>query len=752
MRRTSLKTALGMLMMMTSIAVLGGCEKAETSTEQVVETTPVQTEWDEADKETLRFVFDRDFGGEVGVCVPSAAFVNTTRMDIVEQHFNNVTMENEMKPESFLGKNPNIGEDGFPVLNFATADEMLSKIKKYNDACTKEEKKLKVRGHVLVWHSQTPEWFFHEDYDASKDYVDSETMLARMENYIAQVFEHYYGEDSEFDGMIYAWDVVNEAINDSDGNLRTDSSWFKVFYDEEFILKAFEYANKYAPENVKLFYNDYNDTNAKKCEGICKLLEKIKAHPEARIDGMGMQGHYDMNLTTEELEEAIRNYAKVVDEIQITELDLKSSNDYTGADVDAEYQKQAYKYKDIYDTVVKLVNEEKMPITAIVFWGTDDGNSWLQDSNSVGGSADGTRPQCPLLFDAMYQPKPAFWAFVDPSKLPPFVQEVTALQTKQYELAGSYEAKKDDVRINFTPIWNEEAVSVKVFVGDKTQDADDEVSVFIDMKDSRKEGAAILSQTVSRSDTDSKANGYEAEFIFEAEDITLFSTVGFDIRVKNGDTVFSWNDTNNNQDKSSESYGKLILKPYATIPKGKVAVDGEIDAAWDAIDAMPLSIATAESADPEATAQGKAMWDEEALYVLMEVKDPNLDVAGGEVHTQDSVEVFIDEMNNKMTSYDGDDKQYRVNCENKASFNGSTCTADSLTSAVKKTEDGYIVEVAIKWTSLQPEAGKIIGFEMQINDCKSGGRLGMVNWYDKTNTCWSTPASFGTAVLVDTVE
>ena len=256
MRKTSLKTVLGMLMVMTSISILSGCDKTETSTQEVVETTPVQTEWDEADKETLRFVFDRDFGGKVGVCVPSAAFVNTTRMDIVEQHFNNLTMENEMKPESFLGKNPNIGEDGFPVLNFDTADDMLRKIKKYNDSCTKEEKKLKVRGHVLVWHSQTPEWFFHEDYDASKDYVDAETMLARMENYISQVFAHYYGEDSEFDKMIYAWDVVNEAINDTDGNLRTDSSWFRVFYDEEFILKAFEYADKYAPEDVKLVYND----------------------------------------------------------------------------------------------------------------------------------------------------------------------------------------------------------------------------------------------------------------------------------------------------------------------------------------------------------------------------------------------------------------------------------------------------------------------------------------------------------------
>ncbi len=736
-----------MLFVMTT-----GCEKTNDNTEETSTQVQVNADWTEADQQTLRYVFDRDFGGEVGVCLPSAAFANTTRIEIVETHFNNVTMENEMKPESLLGKKPNIGEDGYPILDFTVSDEMLRKIKEYNDTCQKDEKKIRVRGHVLVWHSQTPEWFFCEDYDASKEYVDSETMLARMENYIKQVMTHYHGEDSEFAGMIYAWDVVNEAINDTDGKLRADSSWFRVFYDDEFIIQAFVYANRYAPEDVKLFYNDYNDTNAKKCKGICELIETIKENPDARIDGMGMQGHYDMNVTPTEFEEAIRAYAEVVDEIQITELDMKSSSDYTGADVNAEYQKQAYKYKSLYEVVVRLVQEEEIPITAIIFWGTDDGNSWLQDSNSVGGSADGSRPQCPLLFDAAYQPKPAFWAFADPSQLEPFVQEEVALQTDDYELAKTVECELDDLKMNFTPVWDEGVLKIKVFVNDKTEDVNDAVTVFADLKDSRADGADTVSYTVKRSDTDSKANGYEAEFVFESETVQLFSTIGFDIRVNDNEQIRSWNDTENTQENSSKFYGKLILKPYAIIPKGTITVDGTIDQAWENVEPMELCVATAESAEPEATAQGRALWDEDALYVLMEVKDPNLDVAGGEVHTQDSVEIFIDELNNKLSSYDGDDKQYRVNCENKQSFNGTTCVADLITSEVVKTQDGYMVEMAIEWTSLQPEAGKIIGFEMQINDCKNGGRLGMVNWYDNTNTCWSMSASFGTAVLVDSVK
>jgi len=742
----------GVLLIMLLFALTTGCEKSKDNTEEPGTQVQIDVDWTEDDKQTLRYVFNKDFGGEVGVCLPSAAFVNTTRMDIVETHFNNVTMENEMKPESLLGKEPNIGEDGYPILNFTVADDMLRNIKEYNDTCTKEEKKIRVRGHVLVWHSQTPEWFFHEDYDESKEYVDSDTMLARMENYIKQVLNHYHGEDSEFEGMIYAWDVVNEAINDTDGKLRADSSWFRVFYDDEFIIQAFVFANKYAPQNVKLFYNDYNDTNEKKCKGICELIKTIKENPDARIDGMGMQGHYDMNIKPSEFEKAIRKYAEVVDEIQITELDMKSSSDYTGSDVNAEYQKQAYKYKSLYDVVVRLVKEEQIPITAIIFWGTDDGNSWLQDSNSVGGSADGSRPQCPLLFDAAYQPKPAFWAFADPSKLEPFVQEEVALRTDDYALAKTVECELDDLKMNFTPIWDEGAVKVKVFVNDKSKDINDAVTVFADMKDSRSDGADIISYTVKRSDTDSKANGYEAEFVFESETVQLFSTIGFDIRVNDNGEIRSWNDTENTQDSSSKFYGKLTLKPYAIIPKGTIIVDGTMDPVWENVEPMELRMTTAESAEPEATAKGRALWDEDALYVLMEVKDPNLDVTGGEVHTQDSVEIFIDELNNKLSSYDGDDKQYRVNFVNKQAYYGVTCVADLITSETIQTENGYIVEMAIEWTRLQPEAGKIIGFEMQINDCKNGGRLGMVNWYDNTNTCWSMSASFGTVALVDVAK
>lgn len=379
---------------------------------------PQDWEWGAEDEETLRYAFAQGFGGRAGVCVPMAALTDEARMELVKGQFNSVTMENEMKPESFLGNKPNIGEDGFPVLSFTVPDMMLKTIKTYNDTVGRDGQKIMVRGHVLVWHSQTPEWFFHEEYNVDKPYVDKETMLARMENYIKQVMEHYEGEDSEFQGMIYAWDVVNEAVNDRDGGVRTDSSWFQIFYNFDFVEQAFVYANRYAPAHVKLFYNDYNDTNPKKADGICKLIEQIKANPEARIDGMGMQGHYDMDFSDVLFKQSAKKYAAVVDEIQITELDLKASRGFDGENMEEEYQKQAQVYKSLYDAV-KSLKQEGVPITAIVFWGTDDGHSWLQTFNAAGGSADGSRVQCPLLFDKDYQAKPAFWAFVDDSRLAP---------------------------------------------------------------------------------------------------------------------------------------------------------------------------------------------------------------------------------------------------------------------------------------------------------------------------------------------
>ena len=147
-------------------------------------------------------------------------------------------------------------------MNFSSAERILDMIYKWNSK--NPDNQIKIRGHVLVWHSQTPDWFFREDYKINGDLVDKETMNKRLEWYIATIAEHFNGPDSKYYGMFYAWDVVNEAISDSGGAYRSDkenSRWWEVYQSNEFIINAFRYANKYMPEDIDLFYNDYGDAS-----------------------------------------------------------------------------------------------------------------------------------------------------------------------------------------------------------------------------------------------------------------------------------------------------------------------------------------------------------------------------------------------------------------------------------------------------------------------------------------------------------
>ncbi len=363
---------------------------------------------------------------------------------ILRKHFNALSIGNELKPDALFGysnnKCPGTTTDVLngetitvPVLDFSRAEKILDKVKKWNKA--DPENQIKMRGHVLVWHAQTPEWFFHEDYDASKPYVTKEEMNKRLEWFIKSVLEHFTGEGSEYQGMFYGWDVVNEAVSDSGGKYRNDkeksseslsqsthgsnSSWWHVYGSEEYIVNAFIYANKYAPADVELYYNDYSAFDSTKMIGILNLLNAVKSAEGARIDGMGMQGHYGVGYPNlEKFETAMKAYAEAVGSVQITEWDIKASTRYDGTDKTRkeEYVRIANQYKDLYNSILKLKGEG-VNITGLTFWGVIDKHSWLQTSSNVGGAADGKQKQCPLLFDDNYNVKPAYWAFVDQSMI-----------------------------------------------------------------------------------------------------------------------------------------------------------------------------------------------------------------------------------------------------------------------------------------------------------------------------------------------
>ena len=413
-------------------------------------------------KDAMTEVFGEDF--IVGTAATIDELDDIGVEMLINKHFNAVTLGNELKPDALFNYSNgqhtalktitfNGVEMEVPTLSFYRADQMLDTLLKWNK--DHPESPLKVRGHVLVWHSQTPEWFFREGYevkqnaDGTENYVTPEVMNLRLEWYIKTVLEHYVGEDSPYKDLFYGWDVVNEAVSNG-GGYRTDkvsaieaagadthsnnSSWWAVYQSNEFIINAFKYANTYAPAELELYYNDYNECDTKKSQGIVQLLKDVKEAEGTRIDGMGMQAHYNMfSPGMKAFEAAIRAYAEVVDSVQITEWDIKASGSIdTESNKNREYKEQGARYRDFYE-VLKALKEEGINISGVTFWGTVDHHSWLQESSTVGGGADGEMTQCPLLFSDDYKVKPSYWAFVDYSVIDPDYVAPTLVGAKDEE-------------------------------------------------------------------------------------------------------------------------------------------------------------------------------------------------------------------------------------------------------------------------------------------------------------------------------
>ena len=715
-----------------------------------------------------------------GTAIMSSEISDDTLMELVEKHFNAVTLGNELKPDALF--NYQIGQSvdcktitfkgtelKVPVVNdknenldFSRADAMLEKILEWNNANPKN--KIRVRGHVLVWHSQTPEWFFHEDYDVAKPYVDKETMNRRLEWFISSVFDHYFGKaaNGKYDGLFYGWDVVNEAVNGntyrddkvipdesdtstSDTRHGSNSMWWRVYKSNEFIINAFKYANHYAPEDVELYYNDYGETDNTKCEGIVKLINDVKHADGTRLDAFGMQAHYNVDgFSAAQFKSVAKKYAQAAGKVQLTELDFKASSTYDGtaATKESEYTKMAYCHKNLYEAIKALKNEGTN-VSGLTVWGVIEPNSWLHSQSNVGGGANGSA-QCPLLFDGNYKAKPAYWAYVDASQLKPAIQKVTITEAKDGNIAGeTYTIDQGEVQAEFIPVWDAAGLTVQVKVKDTTANDADAVTVYVDPKNSASD-ITPDKVTVARTAAAEIAGGYQATVKVPMENLKVAQQIGLDVVVNNDGKTESFNDLTGNQESSSKYYAVATMKPgIEKIPYGTISVDADADAAWGNAVNIPLTI----NKGSEASANAKILWDDDNLYVYATVKDAVLDKTGAQTHEQDSLEVFIDEDNGKTASYGEDDKQYRINYNNEQSFNGKKCLAENVKSATKTIDGGYVVEAAFKWTDIKPANGAEIGLEFQINDAKGGKRIGTLSWYDETGMGWSGSNVYGTVEL-----
>lgn len=296
-----------------------------------------------------------------------------------------ITPENELKPENVLdeynSQKASQTDQGNVALHFNTVNPILNFAKANG---------LKVHGHVLFWHSQTPDTFFRESYTKSKPYVTRDVMLRRMENYVRIIMEYM---EENYPGVIVSWDVVNEAIDDSTGALR-DSNWTRIVGDD-FVVQAFRFARKYAPAGTLLYYNDYSTPYQPKLNGILNLLDELTA--ENLVDGYGFQCHYQLDTPTiAQFENALQKIADKNLRIRVSEMDILVDGN-TGE----QFQKQADRYKALMEVLLQYADQ----VEAVQTWGTRDSLSWKSGSY-------------PLLFNGDGTPKPAFFALTDPDILP----------------------------------------------------------------------------------------------------------------------------------------------------------------------------------------------------------------------------------------------------------------------------------------------------------------------------------------------
>lgn len=344
---------------------------------------------------TLKEVYKEAF--KLGCSVNNAIVNNSDSVSrrLVVKQFNSVTPENVLKAEIVHPK-PD-------VWNFVQGDAFV----KFG-----EEHNMFIVGHTLVWHNQTPDWFFKDDRGNPKSH---DAMVEQMRSYIEKVVGRYAGR-------IDAWDVVNEVI-DNDGSYRP-TTWVKGIGDgDELVKLAFKFANQYAPD-AELYYNDFNAWRPAKRDGIARLVRMLKKEG-IRIDGIGIQGHWGLNFPKNEyIEAAIDTFAALGVKVMITELDVdvlpvtKEGQLIGKIMSDPQWQQEEFKtfmdpyskglpanveeqLADRYAELFDIFYKKRDKIDRVTLWGLHDGMSW-KNGYPVPG-----RTNYPLLYNRDKTPKPA---------------------------------------------------------------------------------------------------------------------------------------------------------------------------------------------------------------------------------------------------------------------------------------------------------------------------------------------------------
>ncbi|MFD2027986.1 endo-1,4-beta-xylanase [Promicromonospora aerolata] len=681
----------------------------------------------------------------VGVAIDSRE-TSGAAAELVNRHFGQITPENHMKPEAWYDADGTLRRhpEATALMDFAQAHDQ------------------RVYGHVLAWHSQTPDWFFQDDAGEplAADEAGRTVLRERLRAHVFGIAENLstdYGPFGSDTNPLVAFDVVNEVVSDGgehpDGLRR--SEWFRIL-GEEFIDLAFRYADEafnetYAAPSagadrpVTLFINDYNTEQGGKQDRYRALVERLLERG-VPVDGVGHQFHVSLAMPVGALEAAIERFADLPVTQAVTELDVTTGTPVT----EARLIDQGYYFRDAFD----VFRAHAADLFCVTAWGLTDGRSWRVDSGA------------PLLFDDQYQAKPAYYGAVGaelPARLRtanvfagdvPLDGAATAspvwdrLPRHTFDAPGGGEAA-------FQLRWAPDHLTASVAVDDADPAPDDAVTLVLGGAEAGAGTAYVVgrdgSVTGGAEGADAvvteREGGYDVVVHLPAA-LEEGATVAFDARVTSvdgtGSRTTGWN--------SPGALGTLTLVEelsYLEVAEAAQApvVDGEVDDVWASAGAVTTTKEIEGSGGAVATV--RTLWHEGALFVLADVADPVVDVSGSDPWVQDSVEIYVDGGNAKNGGYRADDTQIRVSAQNAVSFGTGDEAAQRarVASATTPTDGGYRVEASVDLLSYGGP-GTFHGLDFQVNDAADGARTAVRNWADPTGAGYQSTARWGVGRLV----
>lgn len=402
-----MKRTICLLLSLLLVVSLAGCtpkevvqntpEVTESVTPEVtpveeVEVTPEPTATPEPTKTPAEMIGDLSMkemfaerGMKVGTCLTTTMINDSEINNLLLTQYSSITMENAMKPDATFDRVKSVESGEIEITLGSEAIKMLDWAR---------DNGMAVRGHTIVWYSQTPDWIFYENFDKNQGLVSRDTMLKRLESAMKNTFGTL--EELGYADLFYAYDVVNEYWME-DGTMR-QNKWMETI-GEDYVWYALYYARQYAPENIDLYINDYNEQY--KSSSVVKFLDTlVDDEGNYLMDGIGLQAHLYTSDNVNTYLQTVDKLASTGLKLEITELDVGlGAYQKQELAIDENLKKQGKYYYNLFKGLFDRIDAGTLKMDSVTLWGVSDKYSWRSEYN-------------PLLFNKKNAPKYAFFGIM----------------------------------------------------------------------------------------------------------------------------------------------------------------------------------------------------------------------------------------------------------------------------------------------------------------------------------------------------